>query len=67
MHLDTLSGQGWQPGELRAILLDLLTTNDPRRHQVYARRVIALLAERGYTRPDDAWHAKVDRALAWDF
>lgn len=67
LYLDTLREQGWQPGELRAILLDLLTTADPRRQQTYARRVMALLAERGYDRPDDVWNAKVDRALAWDF
>jgi hypothetical protein len=67
LHLDKLSGQGWQPGELRALLLDLLRTGDPGRQQVYTRRVIALLAERGYTRPDEVWNAKVDRALAWEF
>ncbi len=67
LHLDQLTGQGWQPGELRAILLDLLTTSDPRRQQEYARRVDTLMAARGYTRPDDAWNAKVDRALTWDF
>jgi hypothetical protein len=67
LHLDKLNGQGWQLGELRAILLDLLTTSDPRRQQEYARRVETLMAERGYTRPDDAWNAKVDQALTWDF
>ncbi len=67
LHLDTLKGQGWQPGELRAILLDLLMTSDPRRQQAYARRVITLTTERSYTRPDDAWKAKVDQALTWNF
>jgi predicted nucleotidyltransferase len=67
LYLDALRGQGWQPGELRAILLDLLITANPHRQQAYARRVIALLAERSYDRPDDAWNTKVDQALARDF
>jgi hypothetical protein len=67
LHLEKLKGQGWQDGELPRILLDLLTTGDPRRQQAYAHRVIALLAKRGYNRPDEVWNAKVDRALTWDF
>lgn len=67
LHLDRLNGQGWQTGELRALLLDLLTTGDPHQQQAIARRVITLLEERGFTRPDAVWNAKVDRALSWTF
>ena len=67
LHLDELSGQGWQPGEMRAILLDLITTGDPHRQQAVARRVIALLGERGFGHVRDEWHGQIDTALAWSF
>ena len=67
LRLDKLTGQGWQPGELRAILLDLLTTSDPRRQQAYARRVDTLMAARGYGHVYDGWKEQIDRALAWSF
>lgn len=67
LHLDKLSGQGWQPGELRTMLLNLLTASDPHRQQAYARRIDTLMMERSFARPNDAWNAKVDQALIWDF
>jgi hypothetical protein len=67
LHLDKLKGQGWQDGELPGILFDLLTTGDPRRQQELARRVVALLAERGYGHVYDSWDGKIDAALAWSF
>jgi hypothetical protein len=68
LHLDKLTGQGWQDGELRTCLLDLLTTGDPRRQQDIARRVIGLMAERGYGHVWDSWPGeKIDAALAWSF
>lgn len=67
LHLDKLAGQGWQPGELHASLLDLITTGDARRHEAIARRVVALMAERGYGHVYDGWKEQIDRALAWSF
>jgi hypothetical protein len=66
-HLDQIEHQGWQPGELRTALLDLITTGNPIRQQSLARRVIPLLRERGYGQHFDAWEGKIDQALAWDF
>ena len=67
-HLDKLlEPQGWQPGELQAILLDLIRTGNPKRQQALARRVIALLRERGFDQFFDEWIEKFDRALSWDF
>lgn len=66
-HLDKLDSQGWQSGELRAILLDLISSGDPRRQQEMARRVITLLGERGYGHLYDEWREKLGRALSWDF
>jgi len=67
LHLEKLKRQGWHDGELRGILLDLLTTGDPRRQQELARRVAALLAERGYGHVYDDWGGKIDAALGWNF
>ena len=68
LHLEKLKGQGWQDGELRTILLDLLTTGDPRQQQDVARRVIALMAERGHGHVYDSWPGeRLDTALTWSF
>ena len=66
-HLDELEPQGWQSGELQEILLDLISTGNPKRQQALARRVIALLRERGYDQFYDEWVEKFDQALSWDF
>src|SRR3712207_7098963 len=63
LHLDTLKGQGWQPGELRAILLDLLMTSDPRRQQAYARRVITLMTEDRKSTRLNSSHANISYAV----
>ena len=49
------AGEGRQPDELYASLLDLLTTVEARRHEAATRRVVALMAERGYGDIYDAW------------
>lgn len=67
LHLDLLAGQGWRPGELREILLDLLTYGDPLRQQQLARRVEALLRERGFGHVYDDWNGEIDEVLAWRF
>lgn len=67
LHLERLAGQGWQPGEVRAILFDLLATGDPRRQQAVARRVEALLRARGYGAVYDDWEGEIDEVLAWEF
>lgn len=66
-HLHHLDAQGWQPGEVEAILLDLCTTGDPTRQQEVARRVVIMLRERGFQRVYDEWHGKIDAALGWEF
>lgn len=66
-HLDKLAGQGWQPGELQTILLDLITTGDPGRQQALARRVADLLRERGFGHVYDDWDGQIDQVLGWDF
>ena len=66
-HLDKLDGQGWQPGEVRAMLLDLISTGDPRRQQVVAQRVATLLRDRGFGHVYDGWEGQIDQALTWDF
>lgn len=67
LHLDQLEHQGWQPGELQTILLDLISTGNPKRQQALARRVIAILRERGFGHHYDEWDGRIDKALAWDF
>jgi hypothetical protein len=67
LHLDKLSTQGWQPGELPSILLDLITTGDPGRQQDLARHVARLMHERGYGHVYDSWDGQIDQALAWRF
>ena len=67
LYLDRLSGQGWQPDELRAILLDLISTGDPRRQQDLARRVERLMRERGYGHVYDSWDGQIDTVLGWSF
>lgn len=66
-HLDKLDHQGWQPGELQVILLDLISTGNPKRQQAMARRVITWLRERGFDEFYDEWVEKFDQALSWDF
>lgn len=67
LHLDTLSGQGWQPDEVRTILLDLLTHGAPHRQQAIARRVVALMQERGFRHVYDEWDGQIDQILGWIF
>jgi hypothetical protein len=67
LHLSALDGQGWQPGELHRILLDLIKTGDPRLQQLVARRVVAILGQHGYGYMYDGWDGQIDLALAWDF
>jgi hypothetical protein len=64
LHLERLDGQGWQPGEVRDILLDLLATGDPRRQQAVARQVEALLRTRDYGGVYDDWEGEIDQVLA---
>ncbi|HWQ15442.1 MAG TPA: nucleotidyltransferase domain-containing protein [Roseiflexaceae bacterium] len=66
-HLHHLEGQGWQPGELRAFLLDITATGDPRQQQQLARRVGSLLRARGFGHVYDGWNGQIDTALAWSF
>jgi hypothetical protein len=67
LHLDQLEHQGWQPGELQTILLDLICTGNPKRQQAVARRVITMLRECGFGHHYDEWGGRIDRALSWDF
>lgn len=66
-HLDKLAGQGWQVAELQEVLIDLISTGDPRRQQWLAHRITALLRERGFGQEYDEWEGKIDRALSWTF
>ncbi|MCB0060787.1 MAG: hypothetical protein KDE19_01685 [Caldilineaceae bacterium] len=66
-HLHHLARQGWQPGELDAILLDLISTGNPTRQQALMRRIAALLAERGFAHVYDDWEGQIDQALGWVF
>jgi hypothetical protein len=66
-HLDKLAHQGWQPDELKGILLDLISTGHPKRQQAVARRIVTLLRERGFDHIYDEWDGQIDVALSWDF
>jgi predicted nucleotidyltransferase len=66
-HLHELDGQGWQPGEVETILLDLCTSGEPERQQQVARRVVGMLAERGFQHIYHSWNGKIDQALGWEF
>lgn len=66
-HLHILEAQGWRPDELRGIVLELISSGDPARQQVVARRVEALMRDRGYGHVFDAWEGKIDQALSWSF
>jgi hypothetical protein len=67
VKLHLLDGQGWEAGELRAILLDLISHGDPYRQQAIARKVIALLQARGFGHVYDDWNGEIDEALQWTF
>jgi hypothetical protein len=67
VKLHQLDGQGWEPGELRTILLDLISHGNPYRQQSIARRVIALLKERGFGYVYDDWNGEIDDVLSWTF
>ncbi|MBX3015200.1 MAG: hypothetical protein KF832_27020 [Caldilineaceae bacterium] len=67
LHLDSLAGQGWQPGELQQLLLELLSTGAPRQQQLLARRVAALMAARGFDQVYVEWDGQIDEILAWAF
>jgi hypothetical protein len=67
VKLQQLDRQGWAPGELRGILLDLISDGDPYRQQAIARRVIALLRERGFGYVYDDWNGEIDDVLSWTF
>jgi Domain of unknown function (DUF4037) len=68
LRIELLNAQGWQDGELRRNLLELLTTAAPRRQQEIAHHVIALMAERGYEHVYDSWPPeKFGVSLTWDF
>lgn len=67
LRLDALAGQSWQPDDVRRLLLDLITTGDPRRQQDVARRVITLLHDRGFDAVYAGWEGQIDRVLAWTF
>jgi hypothetical protein len=67
IKLALLDGQGWQPGELHTILLDLIAHGEPRRQQAIARRVIALLRARGFGQVYDDWNGEIDDVLSWSF
>ena len=67
LRLPLLAPQGWQLDELHASLRDLLMTADARRHVPTMRRVVVLMAERGYGHIYDGWKEQIDRALAWSF
>ena len=66
-HLNKLHGQGWQPDEFSALLIDLIATGEPQGQQRVARRVAALLQERGYGYVYDGWEGQIDQVLAWDY
>lgn len=66
-HLEQVASQGWQPAELHNLLLDLITTGNPTRQQALARRVTALLRDRGGGHVYDDWEGQIDQALGWVF
>jgi hypothetical protein len=67
VKLAQLDGQGWQPGELRTILLDLIAHGEPRRQQAIAQRVIPLLRARGFEHVYNGWNGEIDDVLTWSF
>ena len=66
-HLDKLAMQGWQPGELSAILIKLTSTGDPQFQQQLARRVSILMRAHGFGHVYDSWEGKIDQCLEWAF
>lgn len=67
LHLDNLAGQGWKGDGLRSILLTLASTGDPHFQQDIARRITALLRDRGFDHVLQAWHGQIERVLNWTF
>jgi len=67
VHLHELTGQGWDAGELRALLLSLAATGDPGLQQQVARHVVALLHDRGFDHVVREWHGQIEQVLAWTF
>jgi hypothetical protein len=66
-HLPKLSCQGWYPGELENFLFELISTGDPASQQSLARRVVALMQERGFDRVYAEWDGQIDLVLSWGF
>jgi hypothetical protein len=64
-QLDTLDTQGWPPGYLRDVLLQLAQTGDPRVQQELELHVEALLRARGFT--VNLWEGEIDRVKAFRF
>lgn len=64
-QLGTLDTQGWPPGYLRHVLLQLVQTGDPRVQQELELRVEALLRTRGFA--VNLWEGEIDRVKAFRF
>jgi len=67
LRFEVLNDQGWRPGELRSLLLDLLATGDPHLQQALGTRVTALLRARGYGQVEDDWNGRIAAMLEWTF
>jgi hypothetical protein len=64
-QLDTLDTQGWPPGYLRHVLLQLVQTGDPRLQQELELQVETLLRARGFA--VNLWEGEIDRVKAFHF
>jgi hypothetical protein len=64
-QLDTLDIQGWPPGYLRHVLLQLVQTGDPRLQQELELHVETLLRARGFE--VNLWEGEIDRVKAFRF
>jgi hypothetical protein len=60
-----LSGQGWQDGELRDALLDLVDNGQPEAQIELETRVEALMDRRGFGQVLDGWNGDIARVKTW--
>ena len=66
-ELPQLEPQGWPPGYLAEMLLEIVSTGSPTAQQELERRVETLLRERGYGYVVDGWEGEIERVSAFVF
>ena len=65
--LPSLAGEGWPPGYLERVALELLKTGSPRLQQELEEQVERLLRARGFESVVESWHGEIERVKVFRF